>query len=500
MNNFLTKIKFLLEKLSSKPQIDGLELSDASIQYVFLEYNKPKTVALRLPPGIFKSGKLEEPKQFLELLDKLHQLVVPDEPERMLRVTVVLPAGSVYTQSFNIPNVGEERIIETVNLNLQMISPIPIAGANMSAQVMGETPDRYDLLGAFTDKSQVNQLKDLLIQAHFAPVAFEFPALALTRLIGRSLKLSEGSTLIFQISGEGLDIFILRSGHLYFNYFRSWQSIQGEERSIPRSVFDNVVIEEIRKVVNFSMSRFSESPAGVFIITPGFESEIMDLLAKNFNLKAVPFILNEISPAFYIAFGAALRGKMELEGDDLKVINLGGESLAKTIYNEQILNFVSLWRNITVGVLAVLLIIFIFAAGFLVTQSKGLMTQLSDFSSSGGQKELADLKSKALEFNDLVAAIRSVRGNSSPWYELLSHLEDVAVANHIKLNGIDISSLESPASIYGTAADYNTVFNFKNALVSDKKFMNVNLPITQISIGTDKTASFTLSFQFNLSP
>jgi hypothetical protein len=500
MNILFTKVKFFLEKLSSKPQIDGLEFNDTAIQYVSLEFDKPRTVALRLPPGIFKNGKLEGPNQFLELLNKLHQSVAPKEPERILRVTVVLPAGSVYTQSFNIPNVGEGKIVETVNLNLQMISPIPITGANMSAQVIGETPDRYDLLGAFADKAQITQLKDLLIQSHFAPTSFEFPALALTRLIGRSLKLSQGSTLVFQISGEGLDIFILRSGHLYFNYFRSWQSIQGEERSIPRAVFDNVVIEEIRKVVNFSMSRFNESPAGVFIITPGFESEIMDLLAKNFNLKAVPFVLGEISPAFYIAFGAALRGRMESGDGDLKVINLGGESLAKTIYNEQILNFVALWRNITVGVLAVLLVVFIFAAGFLVTQSKGLVTQLSGFSSSGSQKELIDLRKKASEFNGLVAAIKSVRGNSSPWYELLSHLESVAAANRIKLSGIDISSLGSPVSIYGTAADYNAVFNFKNVLVSDKEFMNVNLPISQVSIGTDNVASFNLSFQFNLNP
>ena len=419
------------------------------------------------------------------------------EPERMLRVTVVLPAGSVYTQSFNIPNVGEERMMETVNLNLQMISPIPITGANMSAQVIGENPDRYDLLGAFADKSQITQLKDLLIQCRFAPTSFEFPSLALTRLITRSVKLSQGSTLVFQISSEGLEIFILRDGHLYFNYFRSWQSIQGDERSIPRSVFDNVVIDEIRKVVNFSMSRFNESPAGVLIITPGFESEITELLGKNFGLKAVPFVLAGTPPAFYVAFGAALRGKMESEEGELKVINLGGESLAKTIYNEQILNFVSLWRNITVGILAVLLVVFILAAGFLVTQSKSLAMQLADFSSSGSQSELANLREEALEFNGLVSAISSVRSNPSPWYELLSHLEDVAAVSHIKLTGVDITSLESPASIYGTAADYNTVFNFKNTLATDKEFTNVNLPITQISIGADNTASFNISLQFN---
>jgi hypothetical protein len=500
MSGFFNKLKFFLEKLSSRPQIDGLYVSDAALQYVFFEFDKPKTVTLRLPPGIFVNGQLRQPNQFSDVLNRLHKSVVPDKPEQELRVTIVLPASMVYTQGFNIPNVGADRIRETVSLNLQMISPIPVAGANMSAQIIGETPDRYDLLGAFVDKNQVNQLKDLLIQSHFAPIAFEFPALALTRLINQSAKPSKDSILIFQISGEGLDIFILRNGNLYFNYFRSWQSIQGEERSIPRSVFDEVVTDEIRKVLNFFVGRFNETPAEAMIIAPGFESEIAGLLSKNLNLKILPLVLNYVPPTSYAAFGAALRGKVESEGDDLKSINLGGESLARTIYNEQILNFLSLWRNIVAGVFTILLLILILAAGFLVTQSKNLATQLADFPASGSQKELLDLSAKAAEFNGLISTIKEVRGSSSPWYEVLSHLEDVAEKNRIKINNLSVSSLQSPVNLYGTAADYNAVLNFKNILASDKAFMNVNLPITQITITVDNVALFNISFQFNLSP
>ena len=65
MDNLFKRIKSLLDKLSSKPRIDGLQLSDAGLEYVFFEYEKPKTVALRLPPGILKNGKLEDSAQFL---------------------------------------------------------------------------------------------------------------------------------------------------------------------------------------------------------------------------------------------------------------------------------------------------------------------------------------------------------------------------------------------------------------------------------------------------
>ncbi len=489
--------KFFLEKLSSKPMLGGLEISDSALECVFMEFDKPRTATVRLPPGVFKNKKLQEPNQLLESLNKLHRLLVPAEPERILRVTLVLPSGLVYTQGFNVPNVGKERLKEAVTLNLQMISPIPAANANMSAQIIAETPDRFDLLGAFTDKNIVNQFKDILIQARFAPVAVEFPALSLTRLIQESVRLNQKSILVFQVSSEGLDIFILRDHHLNFNYFRSWQSIQGDERSIQRSVFDQVVIEEVRKVINFSLSRFNDSPQWALVIAPGFESEVIDLLERNFNIKVTPLVLNQVPPAFYAALGAAFRGRAELNETDLEMINLGGESLTKMIYDEQVLDFISLWRNITGGVFSLLLIVFIFAASFLVAQFKMLSAQLAAFSPVGDAKELQDLILKANEFNGLVRAIENVRGAVLPWHELLNHLGSIIVANKVRMVSLDFRSLYSPVSMFGTAPDYNTVFSFKNALAADPKFSNVNLPITQILIAEDNSASFNLSFQFS---
>ena len=500
MGNILGKIKFLLEKLSSRPKFDGLEVNESALKYVFMEFDKPKTVSLRLPPGIFKDNKLQEPNQFLESLNKLHKLVAPDSPERMLKVTLVLPPGFVYTQSFNIPNVGKERLKETTTLNLQMISPVPVADANMSAQIIRETPDRYDMLGAFADKNMVNQLKDLMVQAHFTPVAFEFPALSLTRLIRRSVKLNQRSTMVFQISSDGLDIFILREGRLYFNYFHSWRSIQGEERTISREVFDGVVIDEIKRVIDFSVNRFNEAPDGAIVIAPGFESEVIGLLEKNFNIKSAPLVLNQVTPIFYTALGAAMRGRKESEDGELEGINLGGESLAKAIYEEQVFGFISLWRDITAGIFLVLMISFIFADSFLVSQSRILENQLAEFSYSGSQKELSNLGAKVTEFNGLVSSIRSVRGTASPWYELLSHLGKVADSNRVKIKSLNISSIGSPIDLYGTATSYDAALGFKNILASDPQFSGVNLPITQISIGADGTASFNLSLQFRINP
>ena len=99
-----------------------------------------------------------------------------------MRVVVVLPAATVYTQSFDIPNVGEDKLIESADLNLQMISPMPKETAYMSFERLQETPDRYELLGAFAERALVDRYWDILSQAKFPPIVFEFPGLALTRL------------------------------------------------------------------------------------------------------------------------------------------------------------------------------------------------------------------------------------------------------------------------------------------------------------------------------
>ena len=190
---------------------------------------------------------------------------------------------------------------------------------------------------------------------------------------------------------------------------------------------------------------------------------------------------------------------MELGEGGLKIVNLGGEDLVNNIYNDQILNFLSLWRNIAVGVFSIMLVTFILAASFLVSRSKDLANQLNEFTYSGRQQELADLTAKVSEFNTLISTIKSVRGNSLPWYDVLNHLGNVAEASHVKLKSVNILSLNSPISLFGTAADYNTVLDFKNTLSSDPEFLNVNLPLTQISIAPDNSVSFNLSFQFNVS-
>lgn len=498
MRQLLKKILYLLEKLSSKPRIDGLEIHDGGLEYVFLEEQTPRTAAVRLPPGVFENGKLKNPGQFSEALGRLHEIVAPDDPGKLLRVTIVLPEGLVYTQSFEIPNVGMEKLEEAVTLNLQMISPMPIEEANMSAQIISETQDQYELIGAFTSRASIAELKNILTKAHFAPVAFECSAFALARLVRRFVKREIQSVLLFEISSDGLSLYILRERTLHFSYFRSWQSIRGDAQSIPRELFDAVVVQETQKVVNFAVSKFGEGPAELWLMAGGFEKEIAEVLGNNFPFKISPFILGSyqnVTQPFYASLGAALRN-WEEEQKKFASISLGGEDLSDALKEEQILNFIVLWRNIVVGVLAIMLVAFGFSATFLVKQSKLLTQTASSFIPGGAGKDYAMLSERADEFNKLVSAIREVKGSALPWQPLLFHLLSVMDEQKVLLRTIEVQSLYDPIRLSATAPDYQAVTKFKNALSNDPKFKNIDLPLTQVVVMGNNSVSFNVTFQF----
>jgi len=250
MKTIFKKIATFFERLSSKPKIGGFQITDSSIQYVRIENGfEPVTASIHLPPGVIVGGFIKQEDQLLKHLKKLHNSVVLGGEKEELRVVVCLPSAITYTQTFNIPNVGRERLEESVRLNLQMISPIPVENAYMSWQILQETEDKYELLGAFVVIDVMDKFKNLLIEAGFQPIIFEFPSLSLSWLINKVVGLRPESSLVLSVSSDGIDIFLLRNGLIYFDYFRSWQSVQGSEREI-------VIILIIANTINTKYIKF----------------------------------------------------------------------------------------------------------------------------------------------------------------------------------------------------------------------------------------------------
>lgn len=500
MDKFLKAIGYFFDKLSSKPDVGGLAITDSAVWYLLIKKNEIVTYAMRLPPGVLKQGKILDAAQFLNLLRQLHSLVSKGHPAETLKVIVSLPPELVYTQSFTVPNISGEKLEEAIHLNLQMISPLPASEVYMSSQIISEGPDQYELLGAFVEKKAADEYRALLEAARFYVFLFEPPALSLSRIIIASVGRASGPLLALQVSSDGLDLFILRGGALFFDYFRSWSSIQGEAREIPRAVFEAAVVEEVQRVINFSLSRFKEEPKQILLLAPGFEEELKKLLENHFKIPASPFraAFYNLSEMWYTALGSALRGVWERTRD--KFIALGSEGVFTPLYQERILSFMRLWRSILWGTLGLFLLLFTFSALVLTRQAGTLNERARGLRTAGAEKDLELLEAKAAEFNKLVEAIKSIRGSANPWIVFFERLTSLTGANRITIDRLDISSIGETNSLTARAPDHNAVIKFKNILAGDPYFSSVDLPLSQITVAPDNAVIFNISFKFNPSP
>ncbi len=501
IRELLQKAVKLFEKLSSKPRIDGLEITGSTLKYAWLEGGSVRTAGVKLAPGIIVEGKLRDREGFLKALAALKSAIVIGRKDKTLRINVVLPTPIIFTQSFSVPNLSAGELEESVNLNLQMISPIAREEANMSAQIVSERDFNYEFFGAFAERKEVANYESALVEGGFAPVSFEFQALSLARFIRNFSVASEGLVLVFSLSPDGIELFLIVDGNTHFSYFRSWQSIQGNLPSLSRSLFEEVIAEEVVKVVNFSSGKFGLSPGSLLFLAPGFEEEMGKLAESRLGIKSAPIFSPRLKaqPLFYSAVGAAMRWQDEKENGDLKAINLGGEDLVRVIYEEQFLNFTSLWRGILSGVFGFLLLAYVGGSLFVIGQYKSVNADISSFNPPLDETKLTDMTNKVTTFNNLVKELGTIRGSSEDFYSPLKHLSDLTKASEIKILSLNVTSLSSPVTISANAPSYNTVLEFKNKISSDAMFANIDLPLTEIITQSDGSVNFSLSFSFNLS-
>lgn len=496
MEKFFEILKYFFERLSSNPIIGGLEVSDSALRFVAIKNNKVVlTLAVKIPPGVLKEGRVESPEQFSQILKNLHENIIPRKPNQIIQTVVALPSNLVYTQNFTVPNISKEQLEETAALNLEAISPTSLDRTYANWQLIKETVDHYELLGAFSEKAVVDQYKNLLEGAKFNPAVFEFPALAFGRLLERINGAKNQPVLMLWISSDGLNIFSFMEGSLYFDYFRSWQSIRGEAREILRSVFESAVTEELQRFVNFTQGRFKEGFKAIYIIAPSLETEIKNLLENRFGFSGVPFVLSSftLSPIWYVALGSAIRGNWERSEDAF--ININPESSTKLILEERVLSFIRLWRNIFAGILVAILFIFGISAAYLVNLSKSVPSLSTSPTADSREKELNLLLEQVKGFNILVTGVKNARNQNSFSYQFFTDIRELALKNQVTLDTIEIVSTDEPINIIAHASDSETVIKFKNAMVADQKFFDIDLPLSKIVLLEDNSVSFSLSFR-----
>ena len=491
----LEKIKFFLERLSSKPILGGLQISDSALLYVELSGNRT-TAGVRLDPGIIREGKIVDIEKLRLALQQLHASINAD-PKNIIPVTVVLPTAGVYTQSFNMPNIGSEKIEESAALNLQMISPMAPETSYISWQVLHETQDQFELLGAFTERAFVDSFRTLLEEEHFSPVAMEFPSLALSRLLFIAGNIDTQASLLLQVTNEGLNLSILRNKGLYFDYSRTWRSIQGEDHEITRERFERVVVEEVQKVTNFTISKFKETPKKLYMVAPGYEKEIQTFVQVRFGMSVIPMQIASmnLNPQWYVAVGAALREEDSRKSD--RLISLAPADIGSFFYREQALSFIMLWRSLAAAVLGTFIIFFSGSTFVLARELVNSRNDLSIYSANIPTNELTQLMTQVRTFNTLVRNIQTVQAITSPWPKFYRRLIAVTNANQVVIDRVEVITIKDPIMLTAHTSGVEGVTNFRKALALEKDFSAINLYVSEIATREDGSVGFRIKFTYD---
>jgi hypothetical protein len=245
--------------------------------------------------------------------------------------------------------------------------------------------------------------------------------------------------------------------------------------------------------MNFYSSHFNENISSLYIVAPGIEDQVKQIIEINFPFKVEPLVLKDfvIEHSWLAALGAALRGTIPRSLDT--EISLAPQGTETLYFHSQILTFVHLWRNI---IISVFVILFLAGVGLYLFLGQVINKSVADFQKIVGGYNvsyLSALRKQANDFNDLIEAATEAKREQVQWSKILSDIYAQA-GKDITIERIYVQSLSLPVIVNGKASSANAAVDFKNRLLGLKFILDVDLPLSSLSVGADQT-NFSLTFK-----
>jgi len=486
--------KKLLRLLNPPLPVGGLEISDSALRYVKIAGLNYQRAEVPLPPGIIREGQIKDPERLLAALRRLHGQRA--KPSKILNVIVVIGAHSVYTQTFSLPLVAEEQVEEATRLNLQMISPTNINETNADWQKIGEETAaglQVEYLGAFINNKFIDDLTKIIKAANFLPAAIEFASLSLARIIrqwGVIFDLSQPH-LVLNVGSDGLDFMILRNGNLSFHRSFPWRQVPqpsfpqaGGAEQAEAAGFSKFLKEEIQKILNFYTSRWGGTISQLLLQADRAEKQTSEIITRHFSLKIKPLKIAatsgfvSFSPVWLPVLGAALRGLIPRAEDNL--ISLSKIGTEQDFYENRLFYFTSIWRNILLTALLLILTIYIGVNELLAGVAAELEKRI-EARATADQAEVERLTEEAGRFNQLVALSNQAVEQSSALSDLFNKIHNSA-AGQVRLSRVFLDSQNKSILISGQANEETAVIGFKKRLAALPETAGISLPLSDITV------------------
>lgn len=502
----LKYFKKIARILKPRIEIGGLDINDGSISFLSLdpETKRSRQISLTLEQGIIIGGKIKEPSQFIKTLKELHSRITPNRSKK-IHVVVSLSDANVYTQHFALPLLQSSSLKEAVQLNLQVLSPIDFSKAYSDWQQVPATQNvdnQVDILASFSEKEIIDSFYNALSNSQFLPVAIEQKMASLTRAI---TKLSAGydpqkSHFLLYVNSDGVGFSIIKNSSLYFDRFTLWSALikeNSQSKQITLKEFGDIIVQESHQVVNYYSSRFHDAVTSLYVVAPGFEEQVKNIMVDQFSLTIEPLALKEyvLDISWLAALGASLRGltSRSLDTD----VSLAPEDTEIQFLHSQIIEFVSLWRNIILATLFIVLAASVGTYLFLNYLIGGTVKGLNISTGSYSEAHLSTLTSEANSFNQVINQALLARQKQTRWSHVLSDIvskeSTTAFIDHLY-----VQSPGLPVILNGRANTSNDAVDFKNRIASLSYISNVDLPLSSLILNGNQV-SFSISFNVNAS-
>lgn len=459
--------------LRSVEGVGGLSISENAVRYVHAESAMRASVGLL--PGTVVNGEIADMAQFVEALRALHRQIAP--ANAVVSVITALPPHHIISESYSIPPSEDAHAVEeSANYNLRMLAPFDLGTAYYDAERIGE----FDFLAAFIRSSVADAFFLSLRQAGFAPVAVEFPALSLARLLP-----AKGAYGLVSLLSDGLHVTAVRNQAVYLSAFVPWKEI-GAGDAFSFNEMLGAMHRELKKILAFATRRFGGTFAEIAVHAPDdIAPRIAADIIKEFSVPASPLtprVTTTYSYHWHVAAGAALRGAMPRAKD--RAISLAPRGTESAYFARRTRSFFAAWRTAAMLSLGLILLAFLITDNLLLKEEVSVRAQLARGLDRPDVEELLMLQQRAREFNRLIALAQAADAERVDWGAFLDGLADIA-GSGISLDGVLVRAGERAGRIRGRAPSEVRAVEFKDRLLADSRFADVVLPLSNIAPDTE---------------
>jgi|GEM_PF-578880 hypothetical protein len=499
MDNLKTYWAKFIEAFNPNKPLGGLEVSDTALQYLELRGGKKgraTQISLRLPPGVIESGIVKDGARFVAALRMLHKQITPTN-SRPIDVILTIPANDVYVQTFNVPTMGDD-ISEAADLNMRMVSPIDVNTSyygwqNIPTREANNLSDQVELLAAFADRKVIDEYVKAVQEANYYVAAVESSTISLGRSLYSSGLINKTSPyLVVQFQPAGIYFMILRNNSIAFNFFSPWASIQGQNQTITLDSVKNLMEVEIRRLLNFHSSHWGGQIGDIALMLPSMRDELLADVKARFPSATVSIIDNERVSAIY---GAALRGLVPRSKDT--DISLSSVTAHEAYRGDQILQYLEFWRSVVITIFAALLILFMISDFYLNSIANDVSKSKNAGLSQTESEQLAGLETSATQFNSMVSMIAEARSGQIKVSWLIGDINAAAALDNISISRVSLQTSNESGVIIGDASSEDVAADFKNKIAGIPQLSQVQIPFSTITIATNGSVNFTITFQVN---